>query len=193
MVDAVKKDQNLTVNRSRRAVSIQKFISEGDVHRDFLLQIFIPAIVGVPALGEVVLAVLTECAGTGQCCIVLFCFHSVSFPVPGQDGGHRKSRGNNVPPAKTSPKRYDKTRWYIGSQTQPYKKLLSMTPSASTVPMAILERYDLIEVFLPPKGRMNRLIVQIRCSVHPLWHYLRLALGLVCASALPATDFALEP
>lgn len=68
-----------------------------------------------------------------------------------------------------------------------------MTPSVSTVPMAILERYDLIEVFLPPKGRMNRLIAQIRFSVHPLRHYLRLPLGLVCANALPATDFALEP
>ena len=71
MVDAVEEDQNFTVNRSSRAVSILEFISEGDVHRDFFLQILIPAVIGVPALGEVVLAILTECAGTGQCCFVL--------------------------------------------------------------------------------------------------------------------------
>ena len=56
--------------------------------------------VGVTVFGEVVLAILTECAGTGQCYIVLFGFHSVSFPAPWQDGGHRKSRGYNVPRLK---------------------------------------------------------------------------------------------
>jgi hypothetical protein len=68
-----------------------------------------------------------------------------------------------------------------------------MTSSASTVPMAILERYDLIEVFLSPEGEDEQVDCSNHFSAHPLRHYLRLPLGLVCASALPATDFALEP
>jgi hypothetical protein len=68
-----------------------------------------------------------------------------------------------------------------------------MTYSVSTVPMAILERYDLIEVFLSPEGEDEQVDYSNQFSVHPLRHHLRLPLGLVCARALPATDFALEP
>ena len=95
---------------------------------------------------------------------VLHCSFWLSFSVLSRSlAGRRtpKKPGLQCTPAETSPKRHDKTRWYIGNQTQPYKKLLSMTSSASTVPMVILERYDLIEVFLHPKRRMNRLIVLI--------------------------------
>ena len=72
MVDAVYHNQNFTVDGADRAVRVGVFLAKTDMYRDFLFEVFIPAPVGVTVFGEVVLAILTECAGTGQCYIVLF-------------------------------------------------------------------------------------------------------------------------
>ena len=77
MVDAVYHNQNFTVDGADRAVRVGVFLAKTDMYRDFLFEVFVPAPVGVTVFGEVVPAILTECAGTGQCCFVLFCVHSV--------------------------------------------------------------------------------------------------------------------